>query len=85
VAVLSSQQNIRLEAFGDASPGAGAAVPLRSVRLGTGSAAGRAGILAFLDAQQGDYRPATVTSGRDPSGQPAVTVRFGVPGPLSTP
>jgi hypothetical protein len=84
LAVMSSQQNLRLQAFGDASPGASSLVPLRSVQL-AGSAADRSAIRAFLAAQQGAYRPAAVTSARDSGGQPVVTVRFGAPDPLSIP
>lgn len=85
LSVLSSQRTVRLEAFDDASPGVSAVVPLRSVMLGASTAAERSKILAFLDAQQGTYRPDMMAATSDASGQPAVVVRFDAPDPVSTP
>jgi hypothetical protein len=85
LSVLSSQRTVRLEAFDDASPGVSAVVPLRSVMLGASTAAERSTILAFLDAQQGTYRPDMMAATSDASGQPAVVVRFDAPDPVSTP
>jgi hypothetical protein len=85
MSVMSSQLTVRPVAFGDAAPGASALVPVRSVQLGAASAADRSAILAFLDAQQGAYRPDMMAATRDASGQPVVTVRFDAPGPLPEP
>lgn len=84
LSVLSSQLSVKLVAFGDA-PGASSAVPLRSVQLSATSARDRAAILAFLRAQRGAYRPASVTATDDGHGQPVVTARFDAPAPLSAP
>jgi hypothetical protein len=85
LSVLSSQQTIKLVAFGDASPGASSAVPLRSVQLSATSAKDRAAILDFLRAQRGAYRPAFVGTTDDGQGQPVVTARFDAPAPLPAP
>jgi hypothetical protein len=85
LSVLSSQQTIKLVAFGDASPGASSAVPLRSVQLSATSAQDRAAIVDFLRAQRGAYRPDYVTTTDDGQGQPVVTARFDAPAPLPAP
>jgi hypothetical protein len=85
LSVLSSQQTIKLVAFGDASPGASSAVPLRSVQLSATSAKDRAAILDFLRAQKGAYRPDSVSTSVDRQGQPVVTARFDAPAPLPAP
>jgi hypothetical protein len=85
LSVLSSQLPITLVAFGDDSPGATAAVPLRGVQLSADSATGRAAILDFLHAQRGAYRPSMVTTVRDSLGKPVVSVRFDAPGRMSSP
>jgi len=76
LSVLATGMPIRLVAFGDLPPGAGAGVPLRSAQIGAPSAAGVASILAFLRAQQGTYRPARVTVTRTTAGPSLVTVWF---------
>ncbi|MBV9792592.1 MAG: hypothetical protein JO016_01525 [Actinobacteria bacterium] len=85
LAVLSSLQPITLVAFGDATPGASPAVPLRGVQLGAVSASTRSAILSFLRAQRGAYRPAVAAAARGGNGQPVVTVRFDAADPLSGP
>ena len=85
LSVLSSRQTVRLEAFDGASPGVSTVVPLRSVTLGASTAAQRSAILSFLDAQQGTYRPDMMAATQDSNGQPAVTVRFDAPDPVTTP
>ncbi|HEY6502202.1 MAG TPA: hypothetical protein VIZ20_22425 [Streptosporangiaceae bacterium] len=85
LSVLSSQQSIRIVAFGDAPPGASSAVPLRNVQLGVASPADRSAIVSFLDAQKGTYRPDVIVSARDAQGQSVVTVGFDAPDPLSIP
>jgi hypothetical protein len=85
LSVLSSQWPIRLVAFDDAPPGASPEVPLRGVQLRATSAAGRSGILAFLRAQRGMYRPAVAGTTSDGSGQSVVTARFDAPDPMLAP
>jgi hypothetical protein len=85
LSVLSSQQTIKLVAFGDASPGANSTVPLRSVQLSATSAKDGAAILDFLRAQKGAYRPDSVSTTADRQGQPVVTARFDAPAPLPAP
>jgi hypothetical protein len=85
VSVLSSQLTVKLEAFGDAAPGAGPTAPLRSAQLSAASAAGRSAIMSFLDAQQGLYRPDMMAATQGAGGQPVVAVRFDAPAPPPTP
>ena len=85
VSVLSSQLTVKLEAFGDAAPGAGSTAPLRSAQLSAASAAGRSEILSFLNAQRGLYRPDLMTATHGTGGQPVVAVRFDAPAPPPTP
>jgi putative peptide zinc metalloprotease protein len=85
LSVLSSQQSVRIVAFGDAPPGASSAVPLRNVQLRVASPADRSAIVSFLDAQKGTYRPDVIASARDAQGQSVVTVGFDAPDPLSIP
>jgi hypothetical protein len=83
LAALAAQQPLRILAFGDPSPGASAAIPLRSVELapadaGTQAAARLRTMLSFLQAQQLPFLPATamLVPGS------ALSVEYAAPSPL---
>ena len=62
LAALAAQQPLRILAFGDPSPGASAAIPLRSVELAPAKAGAHAAarlrtMLSFLQAQQQPFLP----------------------------
>jgi hypothetical protein len=83
LAALAAQQPLRILAFGDPSPGANAAIPLRSVEIapakaGTHAAAGLRTMLSFLQAQQQPFLPTRAAL----SGQSALSVEYGAPSPL---
>jgi hypothetical protein len=83
LAALAAAEPLRIVAFGDPSPGASPAVPLRGAeispaRTGAGARAGLESILSFLDAQQAPFLPAR--SGL--VGTSAVSVEYSAPGPL---
>ena len=83
LAALASQQPLRVLAFGDPSPGAGAAIPLRSVELapakaGAHAAARLGAMLSFLRAQQSPFLP-TATALVHGS---ALNVEYAAPSPL---
>jgi hypothetical protein len=83
LAALAGQQPLRVLAFGDPSPGANAAIPLRSVEIapakaGTRAAARLRTMLSFLHAQQQPFLPTRAAL----SGQSALSVEYGAPSPL---
>jgi hypothetical protein len=83
LAALAAQQPLRVLAFGDPSPGANAAIPLRSVEIapakaGTHAAARLRTMLSFLQAQRQPFLPTRAA----PSGQSALSVEYGAPSPL---
>ena len=83
IATLAAQQPLRILAFGDPSPGAGAAIPLRSVQIAPASAGAHTAarlrtMLSFLQAQQVPYRPARAVL----VGQSALSVEYAAPSPL---
>jgi hypothetical protein len=83
LAALAAQQPLRVLAFGDPSPGAGEAIPLRSVELapasaGATSAAELRSMLSFLQAQQSPFLPATAALVH----QSALSVEYAAPSPL---
>jgi hypothetical protein len=80
LSALSHQGTARVASFSRA-PGASVGVPRRGAVITTSSAAARSAILAFLHAQQGDYRPATAVATTTASGQPAVTLDYDAPAP----
>jgi hypothetical protein len=80
LSVLASEMPIRLVSFGDLSPGASSAVPLREAEVGAASPGGLLAILAFLHAQQAPYRPAVAAIIHSTGGQSLVTVRFDAAG-----
>jgi hypothetical protein len=86
LAALAAQQPLRIVAFGDPSPGAGPAVPLRSVELAPAKAGANAGtnaaarlrtMLSFLQAQQQPYLPTTALVH-----QSTLNVEYAAPSPL---
>jgi len=79
LAALSGQQAVRVEAFGDPSPGADG-LPLRSAQLGAASAGKLRAMLSFLRAQRSPYlaaQIATVSGGRH-----LISIQFNAPSPL---
>jgi hypothetical protein len=83
LAALAVEQPVRVGGFGDPSPGAGPAVPLRSARLtplhpGERAASSPRSMLSFIDAQQQPFRPLRASQ----VGTSAVTVEYAVPSPL---
>ena len=80
LAALAAEQPVRVSAFGDPSPGAGQAVPLRSARIAPqrpGASALRA-MLSLIDAQQQPFVPLRASL----VGTSALTVEYAAPGPL---
>ena len=82
LAALAAQQPLRILAFGDPSPGANAAIPLRSVEIapaaaGPTSAALRT-MLSFLQGQQSPFLPATAALVH----QSALNIVYAAPSPL---
>jgi hypothetical protein len=80
LAMLSHQMPVTLVAF-TAAPGTSAGAPLRGAEISASSPAARSAILAFLNAQDGPYRPATATVSNSADGAPAVALRFDAPTP----
>ena len=83
LAALAAQQPLRILAFGDPSPGANAAIPLRSVEIapakaGTHGAARLRTMLSFLLAQRQPFLPTRAAL----SGKSALSVEYGAPSPL---
>ena len=83
LAALAAQQPLRILAFGDPSPGASAAIPLRSVKIapastGAHTAARLHTMLSFLQAQQVPYLPTREVL----VGQSALSVEYAAPSPL---
>jgi hypothetical protein len=83
LAALAAQQPLRVLAFGDPSPGASTAIPLRSVELapamaGTQAAARLRIMLSFLQAQRSPFLPATAALVH----QSALSVEYAAPSPL---
>ena len=83
LAALAVEQPVRVSAFGDPSPGAGQAVPLRSaqlapVRSGAQAESRLRSMLAFIDAQRQPFLPL----GASLVGTSALTVEYAAPSPL---
>jgi hypothetical protein len=83
LAALAAQQPLRVLAFGDPSPGASAAIPLRSVKLapastGPHTVARLRAMLSFLREQQMPYLPTSAVL----VGQSALSVEYAAPSPL---
>jgi hypothetical protein len=83
LAALAAQQPVRIVAFGDPSPGASAAIPLRSVELapakaGTQAAARLRSMLSFVQAQRQPFLPTTAVLLH----QSALSVQYAAPSPL---
>jgi len=83
LAALAAQQPLRVLAFGDPSPGASSAVPLRSVELAPAGAGALAAahlrtMLSFVQAQQQPFLPTRAAL----AGQSALNVQYAAPSPL---
>jgi hypothetical protein len=83
LAALADQQQVRITAFGDPSPGASPVVPLRGVEiaaLGPGAEAevSLRSMLSFIDAQRQPFQPLRAAL----VGSSALTVEYAAPSPL---
>jgi hypothetical protein len=83
LAALAAQQPLRVLAFGDPSPGASPAIPLRSAELAPAKAGAHAAarlrtMLSFLQAQQQPFLPTQAAL----SGPSALSVEYAAPSPL---
>ena len=83
LAALAVEQPVRVSAFGDPSPGAGQAVPLRGAQLAALRSGAQAGsslrsMLSFFAAQQQPFLP--LRAGL--AGTSALTVEYPAPSPL---
>jgi hypothetical protein len=83
LAALAVQQPVRVSAFGDPSPGASTAVPLRSAQLAPLHPGAKAksvlkSVLSFIEAQQQPYQPLRASL----TGTSALTVEYAAPSPL---
>jgi hypothetical protein len=86
LAALAAQQPLRVLAFGDPSPGASAAIPLRSAELaparaGAHAAARLRAMLSFLQAQRVPFLPMRAALVH----QSALSVEYAAPSPLGLP
>ena len=79
---LADLMPIHLVAFDDPSPGASSAVPLRGAEVGAVASAGLSAMVAFLSAQQGQYKPAVASITQIAHGPSVVIVRYDAPGPM---
>jgi hypothetical protein len=83
LAALAVEQPVRISAFGDPSPGASQAVPLRSAQLAPLRSGARAesslrSMLSFIDAQQQPFLPLRASL----AGKSTLTVEYAAPSPL---
>jgi hypothetical protein len=83
LAALADQQQVRITAFGDPSPGASPVVPLRSVEIaalgpGAEAAASLRSMLSLIDAQRQPFQPLRAAL----VGSSALTVEYAAPSPL---
>ena len=91
LAALAAKHPVRIVDFGDASPGAGPVIPLRSVDLagadpaaGLGAAAYQRWLIDFLHAQQAGYRATAVTV-LPAHGATVVRIEFAAPSEIAGP
>jgi hypothetical protein len=88
LAAVATAQPVRIAAFGDAGPGAGAGMPMREAQLAPrvrGPAARMAGLrslLAFARIQRAPYLPAHAGIATGPGGGRVLSIEFPVPSPL---
>ncbi len=75
---LAHEIPVRLVTFDDSSPGA--AVPLRGAELSASAPAGLSAILAFLAAQQAEYKPSLFKKVELADGHWIVIVQYDAPG-----
>ena len=83
LAALAVEQPVRISGFGDPSPGAGQAVPLRSAQLaplrsGAQAESSLRSMLSFIEAQQQPFLPLRASL----IGTSALTVEYAAPGPI---
>lgn len=91
LAALASKHAVQIIRFGDANPGAGPEIPLRSADLagldrdsGLTPAAYRHWLVGFLRAQQAGFRATSVTVVPEP-GRPIVRIEFAAPSEMAGP
>lgn len=83
LAALAVQQPVRISAFGDSSPGASQAVPLRGAQIAPLRPSAQAqsrlrSMLSFIDAQRQPYLPLRASL----AGTSVLTVEYAAPSPL---
>jgi hypothetical protein len=83
LAALAVEQPVRINAFGDPSPGANQALPLRSAQIAplrpsTQAESRLRSMLSFIDAQQQPFLPLRASL----AGTSALTVEYAAPSPL---
>jgi hypothetical protein len=84
LAALAATGSVRVTAFGDAGPGAGDGVPLRSAELTGLSRADPARLrdmIAFVRAQRPPYLPSRSLIAPGAAGSPVLTIQFAAPSP----
>ena len=81
IEALAAGQPFGVAGFGDAGPGAGPGLPLRSANLTAPSAIARR-LLAFVRAQRAPYLPAQTSLTPAGDGRSTLTIRFAAPAPL---
>jgi tetratricopeptide (TPR) repeat protein len=85
LATIADLQPLRVIAFGDAGPGAASSVPLRSVVISPTDQAGPGwahSVLAFLEAQQTLFHPASARWDLVPGYPYALRIQYASPSPL---
>jgi hypothetical protein len=83
LAALADQQQVRINAFGDPSPGASPVMPLRSAEIaalgpGAEAEASLRSMLSFIDAQRQPFQPLRAAL----VGSSALTIEYAAPSPL---
>ena len=82
LSTLADLMPLQLIAFENLSPGASADVPLRGAELGATASAGLSAMVAFMQAQQGQFAPAVARITQDASRKHVFIVRYDAPGPM---
>ncbi len=92
LAALAARHPVQIISFGDANPGAGPAIPLRSADLsgadhasGLSAGAYRRWLVGFLRAQRANYRATSITLRSAAGGATVVRIEFAAPSELAGP
>ena len=82
LSTLADLMPLKLIAFDDLSPGASADVPMRGAEIGAAGSSNLPAMVAFMQAQQGEFAPAVARITKDASGRHVFIVRYDAPGPM---